>query len=354
MKSIELIEYIGNSDKNGKPIGHANKILKEYIRLLQNNFECQIATPFYTDDIIDKNKILKLKYCSLIYIKKSILNEVIDFVKKFSNIHKALNNRQIDIYWFCNVDFKWFMYMFLFKNYSKIACTLFQQYNFSNTFVGKIKQYIVNEVLSSVDLVIYSNPNLKFSCSKSLYMPDYYYDQSFYNKFKYEGKKNKVVCLGTMSKNKLLRETITRFNKMNINLEIVGKFYDDGWYEELKKECNSNVSIYNKYLTEEEYFYKLSEAKYCIIPYDVKVYKLRTSGVLLESIFLNTIPITFNSILLENNIKGIGIDTLNDLTIDLLNDFRTDEFYDWSMSKKEVEFNYDIIKNNLISEMEYM
>ena len=45
----------------------------------------------------------------------------------------------------------------------------------------------------------------------------------------------------------------------------------------------------------------------------MKVYEGRTSGVLLESIFVGTIPIAPKRLLEENEVRGIGYETLDEI-----------------------------------------
>ena len=58
---------------------------------------------------------------------------------------------------------------------------------------------------------------------------------------------------------------------------------------------------------------KISSAKYSILPYDMNQYINRTSGVLLESIYVGTIPIAPRSLLEHNKLPGIKYDSLNEL-----------------------------------------
>lgn len=57
----------------------------------------------------------------------------------------------------------------------------------------------------------------------------------------------------------------------------------------------------------------MAESKYCLVPYDAEFYKNRTSGVIQESLFCRTIPISHKEILEFANVDGIGYEKLDDL-----------------------------------------
>ena len=98
-----------------------------------------------------------------------------------------------------------------------------------------------------------------------------------------------------------------------MKLEIAGRFLDQQRYLDLQHRAKDNVIVENVVLSEDDYYKKLAGAKYSILPYDMKVYEGRTSGVLLESIFVGTIPIAPKRMLEENEVRGIGYDTLQEL-----------------------------------------
>ncbi len=82
----------------------------------------------------------------------------------------------------------------------------------------------------------------------------------------------------------------------------------------MQHRAKDNVIVENVVLSEDDYYKKLAGAKYSILPYDMKVYEGRTSGVLLESIFLlERYRLHLKRLLEENEVRGIGYDTLQEL-----------------------------------------
>ena len=127
-------------------------------------------------------------------------------------------------------------------------------------------------------------------------------------------KDDKVVCLGTMNPYKELEKLVDVFNTNGIRLEIAGKFLNRQRCIDLQHRAKDNVIVENVVLSEDDYYRKLAGAKYSILPYNMKVYGGRTSGVLLESTYVGTIPIAPKRLLEENEVLGLGYQMLEELS----------------------------------------
>ena len=77
--------------------------------------------------------------------------------------------------------------------------------------------------------------------------------------------------------------------------------------------ASDNVTIIDKYLSDEEYMDMLSSARYAILPYSKSAYTNQTSGVLQEAMFVNTIPIARREVLTVNEIPGMPFDEWSDM-----------------------------------------
>ena len=162
-------------------------------------------------------------------------------------------------------------------------------------------------------------------------------------------KKEQAVCLGTMNEKKLLRESVEAFTKSGYPLYIAGQFTSAETFQYLNSIKGNNIIIENRFIENEEYYKLMAESKYCLVPYDVEFYKNRTSGVIQESLFCRTIPISHKEILDFANVDGIGYERLDDLKeLDLekidINDFRpkyNDEI--------NAVYQYDVVKKTVVS-----
>lgn len=354
MKTLVLIEHMGVSNENGEPIGHEIKVLKEYYDLIREAFDVKVAVPVNVHKLFGKEQVQTiLDHYVILKNKKNIFEKINDILKKFLNVHKALSKSDTDLYWFYCTDFVVILYLFFFRKRNKrVVFSTFRQYMGKGTLGGKLKNKIQDNVLKSLGSVIITNPNFKYPQVSTFYMPDYIYDKNKYDKYKKKAKKQKVVCLGTMNKFKLLEPVIEVFNHIGYPLEIAGKFYDKDWKNTLQKQCQNNVTIEDVYLSDEEYLERLSEAAFCIIPYDTELYKNRTSGVLLECVFLQTVPITFNSILQENSMNGLGIDDIFELQRETLQLYDIEEFQKWCHNKIKKEYEREVVQSRLLKELQ--
>lgn len=324
MKKLLLIDYYGTCDKKGQAIGHSSKVMKEYGELLKGEYEISAAaSPCLINEIAgvhvkDFHKIHSLKYDIVTANMESLWKRIKDKFKLFYNIYQVFQLADQDILWFYRTDFFLALYFYLFisrkrkKKYSKIVVLLYQN-SFGENILGRILNHIYYAGFKKADGIISTQKGFKDLGIPALYIPDYYYDAQKYEKYGRMEKENKVVCIGTMNSYKKLNELVSAFNQNEYPLEIKGYFYDKSFYRDLCHKINHNIVIEDEILTEEEYYGTLAEAKYTILPYDMEQYQCRTSGVLIESLFLNTTAIAPEQLLQENHIEGIGYKYIEEL-----------------------------------------
>lgn len=317
MKKIILVDYYGNCDTAGKSLGHSHKVLNEYQALIDGVYCVEAILPQCVINEVDSNlfsKVYRLPFQIIEEGNRNIVKRIFDKIKLMINIYLALHKTSADIIWFYRTDFFLFFYMFLHRKYKKgkLLCLVCQQ-KFAEGKLGNLLNYIYQKGLQKFDGVIYTQKGMKPKHNQTFYMPDYYYDSKKYSPYLAVEKEMKVVCLGTMSPFKKLEELVEVFNENGIPLEIIGRFYDKKRAERLRKNANANILIQNTILTEEEYYKKLAGALYTILPYDMQQYVGRTSGVLIEALFVQTIPIAPDSLLNENKLKGIAYKSLQEL-----------------------------------------
>lgn len=325
MKKVLLIDYYGTCDENGKAIGHSPKVLKEYGDLLKGEYVRSVAaSPCLINEVAgeqtqDFHKVYSLKYDIMTSDTISPGKRVKDKFKLFYNLHQVFQIENQDILWFYRTDFFLALYFYLFisrkrnkKKYPKIIVLLYQN-SFGENVLGRILNHIYYAGFKKADGIISTQEGFKDLGIPALYIPDYYYDAQKYGKYRVMEKEDKVVCIGTMSPYKQLIPLVEAFNVNGLPLEIRGFFFDKEQYQRLLQLKKENILIEDAVLTEEEYYRTLAGAKYSILPYDMGKYQCRTSGVLQECVFLDTIAIAPKQLLQENQIEGIGYDSLEEL-----------------------------------------
>ena len=348
MKKVLLVDYIGNCNQKGEPIGHPLKVLDGYTEMLSDSFVLEVAAPEAILKMRNLQQHFVLPYSKKIVANQSIHEKIRMISNEYKNIRMVMSVQHCDICLFYNVD--WILYLYLMlhkKSRLKLICISYQNMFANNGIGGKIKNYIMKCGLRKLDEVFYSIPRFEFHIPK-LYTPDYFYETKKYDQYLEREKEEKVVCLGTMNHMKKLREIVLAFRKIDYKLEIVGEFQEKELLFELNSLKTDNIIIEDKYLSEDEYLLKMAEAKYSIIPYDTSFYEGRTSGVVIESIFLNAVPITQNEILSNNEVPGIGYENINHLEIPDLYQFNTDDFkqkyellrrtrFDWAVNRDRIK-----------------
>lgn len=352
MKNIYLCDYIGTCDEDNKPTGHQIKVLNEYYNILQGEYSIRFAIPkFYIDFINNKDNedILTLES----YIKTGIVDlktKLNNLYYKISSIRKILLKTGSDTIWFVNFDY--FLGLVLLftripKNKNVILTTFMDEYNNNSSLSDKIKSKLFKFALSKSNLIITSNKIVSKKYCNSIFVPDYYYHDE-YNKYKNIEKKNKVINVGTMGQVKDLEGLIDKWNIDTYTLEINGRFEDEKRYNKLKIKCDGNIIIKNNNLSYIDYLSKIAESKFVILPYKESSYSNRSSGVLLETIFLGSIPIAPKFLLNFNNIKGVDYEKFISGEIDLNNQCKLESILNHNNHLITSIYNQDKIKQTIL------
>ncbi|MBU3878751.1 hypothetical protein HGO97_023425 [Faecalicatena sp. AGMB00832] len=310
---ITIVDFIGHSDKNGKPMGHPVKVINEIVDLLLPLENIAVAAPSnHLNEIKNKDKIQTNELSNYIYTFSN--NKKKNLKKKWQNLHTIFSTSK-GVLWFINVDFSLFLYLFLFgSNKNKVWINLY--YNPLRGSSGW-REKIVRMVLRKLDLVIVTNKNfLKTIPGNTIFIPDYYYKEELYSKYQTSEKKQQMVCLGTMGNTKQIEELIECASTLSFQVLIIGNFSQDmERFKRLETMANTkpNIILKNKYVGNDEYYKLIAESRYVILPYDMKLYNERTSGILLETVFLDSIPVAPQKLLAYNSIVGIGYEKLTDI-----------------------------------------
>lgn len=317
MKSVVLCGYYGMCDSDGQSVGHTGKVTKEYFELLSQNMEISImASPSIVKTLNEdmKAKSECLRYDIVIDVPFTIKKRILDKFKILHNIHTCFKKTKNETLFFYQVDFFFFFYLLFFHHSKKrnIYCLLYHQ-DFTGGKAEGILQWIYRKALRKLTGVIYTQKGVRIPSDKALWIPDYFYDEKIYGKYRNMDKQEKVVCLGTMNRYKKLEELVGVFGKISYPLEICGRFDDEERFQMLLSQKSDNVQIANVVLSEEEYYTKLGQAKYSILPYDMGQYTNRTSGVLLESLYVGSMPIAPKQLLEQNELPGYGYGEMEEL-----------------------------------------
>ncbi|MBR4543500.1 MAG: hypothetical protein IKO53_04740 [Lachnospiraceae bacterium] len=373
---LSLVEYQGRQDTTGRPVGHAPKVLAQYFEIVQGSFDTDIFAP----ECILKESEKKLsdrkawderKKSKNIHIlpnsltmkgKNSFSDKVLNKFRMFSNINKALKNSQADVVWFFNTEYYLMLYLAVVGNHGKKVCVTSFMEGFTAKKNGKfagIKQKIFEKAQKKISVIIATGYGYNFKNAKSVYVPDYTYDESIYGKYIDgtcsvetdiaipEGKY--AVCLGTMNPEKQLEEMTEAFSRIGYPLVVAGRFYDKERLERLRDMAADNVTFIDSYLSVDEYYTLLAKAEYTVLPYSPEQYSTQTSGVLQESVFCGTIPVSYSRVLDGNRVKGVGFENFDKLRpedLEITSEKRQEYLDEYARLRRDV-YDKNKIENDL-------
>ncbi len=330
---ITMCDYYGMCDADGRCVGHPVKVTKEYGQMLKGLGEelRLVCSPCIADGISEPlfSEVVRLPH-NISIVGNSLLKRIADKIKLFKNIKLSLRNK--GTIFFYQVDFFFFLYLKLFykKTEDRRIVILIYHHKFTGGRMEPLLRRIYESALKKIDGVIYTQKNAAVPHDNSMWMPDFVYQPQVYDEYRQREKSDRIVCLGTMNRYKQIEDLLELWAEDEIHksakgegpngeegslpeLIIAGRFDDESRYEMLKRMLPSGVLLRDEVLDYDEYMTLLSESEYCILPYDMEQYKSRTSGVLLESIYCGVIPVAPNTLLGQNELPGIGYDSIKDI-----------------------------------------
>lgn len=313
---IILCNYYGMCDEKGRCVGHPVKVTKEYGMMLRQLGEVKLIASsciVHDSDLHMFAEVKELPY-NISIVGNSIYKRIVDKIKIMRNIQIALKEKG-NIF-FYQVDFFFFLYMWVLYKKSdkrKIYCLIYQQ-SFADGKLEQVLQRIMTYGLNKVDGVIYTQCNRPISHSNIRWIPDYVFDYEKYGPYIKKNKELRAVALGTMNRYKQIEELVLFWKKVDMPLIIVGKFDDFDRYQRVVNMAASNVEIRNELIDYEEYNNLLSTSMFSILPYNMEQYRMRTSGVLLESIYMGAVAVAPKELLEQNNLPGLGYEDISEIS----------------------------------------
>lgn len=352
MAKILVVDYLAQCDNNGNVVGHSIKTINEYGKMLyeDNTLDILVNSSY-------KNQVNKKYYKNILNFNafnKSYNETKLDSFKrirgKIIGLKKALEKSEYDLILFLNVDFILGLYIKKFVKKAKVVVLSYiTSYTFQNKLVSSIKNILLNRVYSNIHGIITTSSNIE-SKNPILLLPDYFYDEKLYSKYNKEEKEDAYLCIGTISEEKDIEGVVDIFKKTNKKLNIVGKFYNENLYNKLINQHTDNIKIENRITSYEEYYELIGKYKYVILPYKKEFYNGRSSGVLLEAIFLGAIVIGPEFLLYDNKICGIEYTEISEL-LDIVEknivfkEINNDlNYYNYNKNKSRIyKFLFDLV-----------
>jgi hypothetical protein len=314
MSRVAIVEYLSYVDNNGLALGHGKKALQEAYDLLKDNFEVECFCSRAYTPLMDK---ADSRYCNLksLVFSSQDQHKVHHYRTGLENVRKVLHT-DCEYIWFVNIEWSIFLYLLILPHKNKkVIVTMYRdiksQVLQNVTRYSDLKNRFITKGISVINLIIVTNNNLTIA-DNQIFIPDFLYDDN-YIKFRNCNKKERVACVGEMRSGKDILGLVRKFVNTDIPLLVEGFFFDKELYNYLLSIKTNNIVIEDRNIPYEQYLQLLAESRFVILPYDMKSYQGATSGILLESVFCNSVPIAPKELLQFNNISGIGYQELEEL-----------------------------------------
>lgn len=310
---IFLIDYLGQSDAQGRPVGHAQKTLAETVELLDGLAVTKLVVPrAFAAAFSHPIGLLLNHHCPV--GKKNIFLRFACLWKKAGNLARIFRHLKEGTLWFVNIDFMIFVFLFFypFKIRSRLVVSLYLE-----GFKGKpgaknrIKHYFFSRTIARGDLVVKNSRSIAVGANE-IFCPDYLYREERYALMMCR-KSDYILCAGVMNRAKDVQKLLAVCAAADLRLKLVGLFPDKGLFAAAKRYESDKIAVQDRYLEAGEYYRNIAEARFCILPYKRASYGRRTSGILLESIYLDTPVIAPDFLLDYSGLPGIGYERLEEL-----------------------------------------
>lgn len=348
-KKIALVDYIGNCDMNGEVTGHAVKTLRETEEMLRDSFDVSfIITSPYIKYFDENNIEFILSYMSSPQMQNSILKKIKLSILKIHSIHEII--KQEDKIWFVNTDF--WLYVGLLISKKKKGQKIYATNYLDFYYKKNIKTLIYNFAVKKIDCVFHTNANV--IKKNHQFIPDYWFDSSIYSPFLKESKKNDVYFCGGINPGKDIIGAINAFNLNRQPLVIYGKFSDIEEYNKAVDIAYKNIEIRNLRLDDKSYYRELARHKFVLLPYKKDYYINRSSGVVLEAIFLGAIVIGPKFLLEQLGVEGIEYTNIEELSSFKISNIDKNLIEKISLKNKKLikQYSYENVKKTYLKWLE--
>lgn len=302
---ISLINVVNSLDIDDKPVGHELKCLKDMCRLIKKPVQI-LADKKYMSALEGTGNFLPYSVHSGIKEKRNLkilLNYIVSLMKANGNILVYITVPETLLWGLAFYTGKRKIVLLTYNDWN-----VYQKKNIKNQ---KIRRWLITRGLRKVSGCIVTNriytPHMPY-----VRIPDYYFSDDM-ERYKRKEKKRGCVCLGEMRAGKDIVSLARSMVKKDIPLKIEGVFSDKIMYSQTMQYARDNVKVVNKNLTYAQYLNELSSYRYFILPYDMQTYAAKTSGVLLEGVFVGAIPIAPWQLLKQNGIEGLGYHDMREI-----------------------------------------
>ena len=287
MKKALIVDITG-LHKDGQLLAHMPKVAWNYYNVLSTRFETKIAGGEAYVNTFGQKIVYQLPYDCKSETQHEIGERISVKIHEIINTYKSLNSKNDIIIFQCYSRMLPILIGILLSSVKNKKIYIIQY--FSTPKIGRlsksIEKFLIYLVKKKITGLLCTSQKTGNAYNLPYYVvPDYFYIKDDSTMRKYCSKiKYDYGMFGFMSFGKDVELVINTFNNTSEKVIIAGRFSDEDRFLECKRKCSDNITIINKYLTEEEYNTFFNESRFILLPYE-KGYNEHTSGVVLDAIF---------------------------------------------------------------------
>lgn len=325
MKQL-IIADISSLRKGNTSFGHFISVAKNYRYLLEGVYDIRIAGGPIYKKYFSEEELVNLPNEIAVDLSKDKVSKIKEKVGELINARKLLKSTSNSVIIFQHYSVIPLLIEIIINKQRNNNIFLIQYKselkNFLKKCLFRLARKKINGIITSQDTIgkEYKLP--------SIVLPDYIYVKETNQNYKNIIPKYDFGFVGIVREGKRVERIVEIFQKRNEKILIAGNFMLS---EEKNKKIlsgkNNHIYIYNKYLSEDEYWDSIESVKYFILPYDGKYYENASSGVIYDCLFHKKPVITikrptFQFIedyglgkLYDNDLSEINFDKLNDKNV---------------------------------------
>lgn len=342
-----IIADISSLSYEGKIYGHFVKAASLFKNVMDEEYNVIVAGSKeyrlnFTPDVL-----LELPFSRIKEEKKSKRNKIKDFLGELRNTKYVLAKNSDVLIFQSYSKLPIYLGLMIFPKKAKhIYMIEYQKTNYSGA-----AYWLQHQGLSKIDGVITSNEAVgEYFKTNYVIIPDYFYVEPV--KIQNMTPRYDFGIIGTVANDKMYEDVVSSLEGSSYTLIIAGKFMDKDRFKRITEMAGKNITIIDKYLTDEEYKEILMNCRFIVLPYNPVKYSGKSSGVVLDALYNNK-PVIVSRIDSFEFVEQYGVGEIYDNSFSEIVNFKSDDLKDKDYSSAISAFNSDM-KRKTVKFLEFI
>lgn len=277
-----IIADISSLSYEGKIYGHFVKAASLFKNVMDEDYDVIVAGSKAYKQNFSSDSLLELPFSRKKEECKSKIKKIKDFCGELKNTRHVLAEKSDVLIFQSYSKLPIYMGLLLFT----IRANRIYMIEYQKTEYQGIVQRIQSKALSKINGIITSSDTVgRHFGIEYIVIPDYFYTKP--TKIDKISPIYDFGIVGTVANDKMYEDVVANLKGCPYTLIIAGKFMDSNRLKNLTEMADDNITIQDKYLTDEEYKEILMKCRYIVLPYNPLTYSGKSSGVVLDALYNN-------------------------------------------------------------------